>query len=401
MIRTQRRNALVGSAQSLASGLTTCAATIAILWVGVHRAWEGRLTVGGIVVFLTYLNLLQNQLRVFTGLYTSLQGAIVGMERALEVLEAEHEVQDRPGAVPLAPAARGHLRLEHVTFGYEPDRPVLRDVSLEVRPGETVAIVGPTGAGKSTLAGLVPRFFDPWQGRVTLDGHDLRDVKLKSLRSQVALVLQESYLFPVSIAENIAYARPGALRDQVVAAARAACADDFIMQLPEGYETVIGERGATLSGGERQRLSIARALLMDAPILILDEPTSALDAETEDLLLGALDKLTAGRTTLIIAHRPSTIRRADRIVIVRDGQLVEPGVDDALFSHEALAAAPELISRGDARNPRGQGVEHFGRTRREPWPVRFTRLPMATALCRKAARVAWPRSWSRCSWAPA
>ena len=217
---------------------------------------------------------------------------------------------------------------------------MLRDVSLEVHPGETVAIVGATGAGKSTLAGLVPRFFDPWQGRVTLDGRDLRDIKLKSLRAQVALVLQESYLFPLSIAENIAFGRPGATPDEVVAAARAACAHDFIMQLPEGYETLIGERGATLSGGERQRLSIARALLLDAPILILDEPTSALDAETEELLLDALDRLTAGRTTLIIAHRPSTIRRADRVVTVRDGKLTETGVDDRLLHHEPLAVAP-------------------------------------------------------------
>ena len=205
---TQRRNALVGSAQGLASGLTTVLATIAILWFGVHRVWEGRLTLGSIVVFLTYLGLLQNQLRVFTGLYTSLQGAAVGMERVLAVLEAEHEVQDRPGAAVLS-MSRGHLRLEHVSFGYEAGCPVLHDVCLEVRPGETVAIVGPTGAGKSTLVGLIPRFFDPWQGRVTLDGHDLRDIQLKSLRAQVALVLQESFLFPVSIADNIAYGRPG------------------------------------------------------------------------------------------------------------------------------------------------------------------------------------------------
>ena len=181
-LRTQRRNALVGSVQGLASGLTTSGATIAILWVGVHRVWEGRLTVGSIVVFLTYLGLLQSQLRVFTGLYTSLQAAAVGMERVLEVLEGEHEVQDRPGAVVI-PMSRGHLRLEHVSFGYEPGRPVLHDVCLEVCPGETVAIVGPTGAGKSTLVGLIPRFFDPWQGRVTLDGRDLRDIKLKSLRA--------------------------------------------------------------------------------------------------------------------------------------------------------------------------------------------------------------------------
>ena len=184
-------------------------ATITILWVGVHRVWDGRLTVGGIVGFLTYLGLLQTQLRVFTGLYASLQAAAVGMDRVLEVLEGEHEVQDRPAAVAV-PRSRGHLRLEHVSFGYEPGQPVLHGVCLEVRPGDTVAIVGPTGAGKSTLVGLISRFYDPWQGRVTLDGHDLRDITLKSLRKQVALVLQESFLFPLSIAANIAYGCPGA-----------------------------------------------------------------------------------------------------------------------------------------------------------------------------------------------
>ena len=344
-ISIQRRNALVGSFQSLASGLTTALATIAVLWVGVHRVWEGRLTLGSVVVFLTYLGLLQNQLRVFTGLYTSLQEAAVGMERVLAVLEAEHEVQDRPLATVL-PRSRGHLRLEHVSFGYEADCPVLDQVCLEVHPGETVAIVGPTGAGKSTLVGLIPRFFDPWQGRLTLDGHDLRDIQLKSLRAQVALVLQESFLFPVSIAENIAYGRPGALRDQVEAAARAACAHEFIMQLADGYDSVIGERGATLSGGERQRLAIARALLLDAPILILDEPTSALDAQTEEELLDVLDRLMAGRTTLIIAHRLSTIRRADRIVTVRGGQLIETGPNEVPRGNEALAPVLDLIRYG-------------------------------------------------------
>ncbi len=329
-------------------------ATIAILWVGVHRVWDGRLTVGAIIVFITYLGLLQNQLRVFTGLYTSLQGAAVGMDRVLEVLEGEHEVQDRAGAIML-PRSRGHLCLEHVSFGYEPGRPVLCDVCLEVCPGETVAIIGPTGAGKSTLVGLFSRFFDPWQGRVTLDGHDLRDVQLKSLRTQVVLVLQESFLFPVSIAANIAYGWPGASREQVIAAARAACAHEFIMRLPDGYDTVIGERGATLSGGERQRLSIARALLLDAPILILDEPTSAVDGETEELLLDTIDRLPAGRTTLIIAHRPSTIRRVDRIVVVRDGHLIEGKSNSAQQRREGKAGALGLIARNECPQSSGAG----------------------------------------------
>jgi ATP-binding cassette subfamily B protein/subfamily B ATP-binding cassette protein MsbA len=232
------------------------------------------------------------------------------------------------------------VRFEGVSFGYEPGRAaVLRGVTLEALPGQTVAIVGPTGAGKTTLAGLAARFFDPWQGRVTLDGRDLRDVTLASLRRQVALVLQEPFLFPASVAENVAYGRPEATRAQVEAAARAANAEEFVSRLPEGYDTVVGERGATLSGGQRQRLSIARALLTDAPVLILDEPTSALDAGTESLILQAMERLTQDRTTFIIAHRFSTVRRADKIVVLDRGQVVECG------THEQLLAAGQLYAR--------------------------------------------------------
>ncbi|MFD2094349.1 ABC transporter ATP-binding protein, partial [Blastococcus deserti] len=212
-----------------------------------------------------------------------------------------------------------------MTFSYVPGRPVLRGVSFGAEPGELVALVGRTGAGKSTVAGLLMRLFDPESGSVRLDGHDLRTLTVEELRSQVALVLQESFLFPISIAENIAYGRPGASRAQVVAAAEAANAHEFIAQLPDGYDTVVGERGATLSGGQRQRVAIARALLKDAPVLVLDEPTSALDVHTEGLLLGALDRLMAGRTTIVIAHRLSTIRKADRIVVLDQGRVVETG----------------------------------------------------------------------------
>ena len=216
---------------------------------------------------------------------------------------------------------------------------VLAHVNLQVSEGEFVAIVGYSGAGKTTLVSLVPRFYDPWGGRVTLDGRDLRRLELEGLRSQVALVLQEPLLLPLSIAENIAYARPSASREQVEAAARAANADGFIRRLGRGYETVVGERGATLSGGERQRIAIARALLKDAPVLILDEPTSALDAETEARLMEALERLIEGRTTFIIAHRLSTIRRADRIVVLEGGRVVESG------SHHDLLAAGGTYGR--------------------------------------------------------
>ena len=246
------------------------------------------------------------------------------IDRVSEILDAEPEVRDRPGARPLA-AVRGHITAKGVSFGYEPDRAVLQDISFEARPGEKIALVGPTGAGKSTLVSLVPRLMDPWSGTVTIDGHDLRDVQLRSLRERVALVLQEPFLFPITVAENIAYGRPDASRAEIEAAATAANAHAFIERLEAGYDTILGERGATLSGGERQRLSIARALLKDTPILILDEPTSALDAETEHSLLEALDRLMVGRTTLIIAHRLSTIKRADRILVIQQGQIAEMG----------------------------------------------------------------------------
>jgi ATP-binding cassette, subfamily B, bacterial len=216
---------------------------------------------------------------------------------------------------------------------------VLRGISLEAHPGQTLAIVGTTGAGKTTLVNLLPRFFDPWEGRVLIDHHDLRDVQLKSLRGQIALVLQEPFLFPLSIAENIAYGRPAASRAEIENAARAANLHGFIARLPQGYDTVIGERGATLSGGERQRIAIARALLKDAPILILDEPASALDAETERLIFQALESLVKGRTTFLIAHRLSTVRQADCIVVLKDGQVAESG------THEQLLARGELYAQ--------------------------------------------------------
>jgi ATP-binding cassette, subfamily B, bacterial len=331
-VRSQHRGALVGQLSGLTSGLAITLGTGLVLWVGTMHVLEGTLSVGTLLVFLAYLRTLQDQMKVLTGVYSSLQEAGANVDRVLEVLDAEPEVKELPGAAAL-PAVRGHVRLENVTFGYEPGRPVLRDVSLEVLPGQTVAIVGATGAGKTTLAGLVPRFFDPWEGCVRIDGHDVRDVRLKSLREQVGLVFQEPFLFPWSVAENIAYGRPGASRDDIEVAARAANIHDFIQRLPGGYDAVVGERGATLSGGERQRLAIARALLRNAPLLILDEPTSALDAQTEQLFLQALMRLMRGRTTLIIAHRLSTVRSADRIVVLHEGRIVEAGTHRELLAH--------------------------------------------------------------------
>jgi ATP-binding cassette subfamily B protein/subfamily B ATP-binding cassette protein MsbA len=312
-------------------GLTTTLGTAAILWIGAIHVIEGKLTVGGILVFLSYLAALYAPLETLMYTTSTIQGAAGSARRVVEVLATQQGVKESSDAAPVT-APRGHLQMENVSFGYEPGRPVLSGVSLEVQPGQVVAIVGATGAGKTTLVSLIPRFFDPWQGRVLLDGRDLRELQVKSLRQHVALVLQEPFLFPLNVAENIAYGRPEASRVEIEAAARAANAHAFIIALPNGYDTRIGERGATLSGGERQRISIARAFLKDAPVLILDEPTSALDAGTENLLLDALNRLIEGRTTLIIAHRLSTVRNADRIVVVNEGKIVEVGTHEELLT---------------------------------------------------------------------
>ena len=332
-IRADQQSAFIGSSYGLASGLVSTLGTAAILWMAAMRVLDGRLTLGTTLVFLSYLTTLQHQLAAFANTYTTIQDAGASVDRVLEVLEPRDDLRETPRAVPLRRVA-GHVRMQGVTVGYQPGEPVLRDVSIEVRPGETVAIVGETGAGKSTLVSLLPRFIDPWAGCVLVDRHNVREVQLDTLRAQIAIVLQDAFLFPLTIADNIAYGRPDARRDEIEAAARAASAHEFIASLPEGYDTVIGERGVTLSGGERQRIAVARALVKDAPVLILDEPTSALDSETERALLQALDRLMVGRTTLIIAHRLSTIRRASRIVVLDRGRVVEEGTH------------PELLRRG-------------------------------------------------------
>ena len=320
----------------------TTAGQVAITVVGGLHVLEGRLTVGSLLVFQAYLASLYAPMESLAYLSVSFAAAKAKAQRVMEVLQVEDCVQELSGAVPLGSASesvRGHVRFEGVSFGYEPNRPILQQVTLEAHAGETVALVGETGAGKSTLVSLIPRLFDPWEGRVLLDGRDVREIQLDSLRSNISLLLQEPFLLPLTIAENIAYGRPQASREEIVAAAVAANADEFIQQLPKGYDSQVVEQGATLSGGQKQRLAIARALLKNAPILILDEPTAALDAKTEAMLMQAIERLMVGRTTFIIAHRLSTVRNADWIAVLSEGQVAERG------SHKELVARGRLYHR--------------------------------------------------------
>jgi ATP-binding cassette subfamily B protein/subfamily B ATP-binding cassette protein MsbA len=326
-------------------GLATAVGTAGILWVGTQHAMSGELTVGAIILFLSYLGSLYAPLETLMYSTSTIQGAAGSARRVWEVLQAEPDLKDSPAARPIV-TVKGLVQFEGVTFGYTPGTPVLRDITLTVKPGERVALVGPTGSGKSTLVSMIPRFLDPWSGRVCLDGTDIRELQIRSLRRHISIVLQESFLFPITIAENIAYGRPGATMHDIEQAARAANADAFIQRLPRGYQTVVGERGATLSGGERQRISIARALLKDAPILILDEPTSALDTRTEHQILEAWDRLSARRTTFIIAHRLSTICHADRVLVIEQGKIVESGTHQELLARGQTYARYHAIQFG-------------------------------------------------------
>ncbi|HEX5767835.1 MAG TPA: ABC transporter ATP-binding protein [Burkholderiales bacterium] len=335
VVKANRAAAAVGSAYSGVNAVSVTLGMALVLYVGGQRVLAHELSLGSLLVFVAYLRTLDAASRGLLATYGKLRASEVSIERVLEIMDATEAVVDAPGARTLSeprPAHGGHLVFERVSFAYEPGRPVIKEVSLELEPGETVALVGHTGAGKSTLASLVPRFFDPLGGRVLLDGVDLRGIQLASLRAQVAVVLQEPFLLPLTVAENIGYGSPSASRDEIIAAAVAANAHEFIRELPHGYDTVLGEQGATLSGGERQRLAIARAFLKRARVLVMDEPTSALDSHTEKLVVEALQRLVAGSTTLIIAHRLSTVRHASRVAVLEEGRLIETGTHADLLT---------------------------------------------------------------------
>ena len=310
--------------------------TIVLIYFGGRLVLNQALPLSELVAFFLYLELLYQPVRVLSEAWESVQQALAGAERVAELLQEPSDVEERPNAIELQERARGAMAFRNVSFCYTSGDNVLEHINLDIAPGTVVALVGPTGAGKTTLAKLIPRFYDVREGSITLDGHDVRDLTLQSLRQQISIVLQDVFLFHGTARENILFGRPGATEEEMIAAAKVANAHEFISQLPNGYDTLIGERGVKLSGGQRQRIAIARAVLKDAPILILDEATSSVDTETEWLIQQALERLMEGRTTVVIAHRLSTIRSADVIVVLEGRGIVELGTHEELMARDGL-----------------------------------------------------------------
>ncbi len=309
--------------------------TCLVLWFGARMVLTGALSAGSLVVFIFYLGKMYKPMQQLSKMTDAYSKAVVGYERIREILDTDNEIRDILGA-RRAPVFRGAIDFDKVDFGYEPATMVLKDVSLRIEPGQVAALVGPTGAGKSTIISLIPRFYDPTSGVVQIDGVDVRRFQQKSLRQQISFVLQETVLFHGPIWNNIAYGKPEATRYEILRAADLANAHEFIERLPDGYNTILGERGITLSGGQRQRIAIARAIIRDTPILILDEPSSGLDAAAEKLVFEALDRMMEGKTCIVIAHRLATIRRANCIFVVQAGQIVERGTHDELLLTDGL-----------------------------------------------------------------
>ena len=309
--------------------------TCLVLWYGARLTLAGQLTQGELVVFLLYLGKMYKPMRDLSKMTDTISKAFVGAERIKEVIQTESQTKDWPRARK-APRFKGDIEFLHASFGYSPDQLVLKDINLRINAGQIAAFVGPTGEGKSTIISLVARFYHPLSGYVKIDGEDVRNFKLKSLRQQISFVLQETLLFRAPIWQNIAYGKPEATSDEIIRAARLANADEFIMRTPEGYDTMVGERGVTLSGGRRQRIAIARAIIRDSPILILDEPTTGLDASSEQLVLEALGRLMAGRTSIVVAHHLATVIKADIIFVLHEGVIVESGTHQELIARGGL-----------------------------------------------------------------
>jgi ATP-binding cassette subfamily B protein len=341
-LRASRMKAMLGPMVDIIVAIGTAI----VLWAGAKMVLAGQLTPGALIVFLLYLGKMYKPMRDLSKLSDTVSKAAVGAERIKEVIRWEAETRDLPRARP-APRFKGEIAFEGVSFSYVPGQPVLKDVSLSIQRGQFAAIVGPTGAGKSTIASLIPRFYHPQAGQVKIDGTDVRMFTIRTLRERIGFVMQESLLFHGSVWQNIAYGRPNATRAEVFRAAKLANAHEFIVSMPQGYDTVIGERGDTLSGGQRQRIAIARAIIRDAPILILDEPSSGLDAAAEEVVFEALQRLMEGRTSIVIAHRLATIRSADVIFAVQDGSIVERGRHEELLALGGLYAQLHQIQFGD------------------------------------------------------
>ena len=311
--------------------------TCIVLWYGARLVLQGLLTAGALVVFLLYLGKMYKRMRDLSKMTDTISKAVIGAERIRELTRLEDRVRDLPHTQS-APRFKGMIEFDRVYFGYHDAQPVLKDISMRIEPGQYVALVGPTGAGKSSIISLIPRFYDPFTGRLLIDGMDARDFTLRSLREQISFVLQETILFHAPVWQNIAYGKPEASRDEINRAARLANAHEFIERMPEGYDTMVGERGVTLSGGQRQRIAIARAIIRNSPILILDEPTSGLDTSSEKLVLEALGRLTAGKTVIVITHHLETIIKADVIFTLKDGRIVERGEHQQLLALGGLYA---------------------------------------------------------------
>ena len=317
--------------------VTVSLCTAFVLWRSSSLILKGTMTAGALTVFLSYLTKFFKPVQDLATMTNTIAQTAVGVERVRAILEADDVIEERGDAREPQPL-KGEIKFENVAFAYNKDAPVLTDVNFEIKAGQMVGVVGPTGGGKSTIVSLIPRFYDPSAGKVSVDGVDLRDYKIHGLRNQIAYVLQETVLFRGTVAENIAYGRGSATRDEIVEAAKLANADEFIAKMPQGYDTMVGDRGDTLSGGQRQRIGIARALIRNNPILILDEPTAALDTESEQLVMEALERLMKGRTVITIAHRLSTIRNSDKIVVLKGGVVAEEGTHDELMAKSGVYA---------------------------------------------------------------